>query len=361
MRRKNMMLVSVTVACVLFFALSVESQERYSQSRENSFVKPGIATVYTMPENWPQHNDVAPSNRAPKGARSFAVVLGSGTPDPNPHRMGPSFVVVSNGYPYFVDCGEGVWRTMSSTSLAQGDWLSKTFHLDNLKYLFLTHLHCDHTVGIPSWVLHPYKYGSKASKEIYGPKGTGEMMNNIMAAWKIDVQDMWYGPTKATKDGVTVVTHEVDDDGLIYQDANVKVYAYRKYHGYLKDNFAYRFECADGRVFAFGGDGWNCPGLIKACKNADVAFVEAFSKENMRFASWAKGDVAQIEYVTHAYHMWPEELALLQKQSGAKSLVLIHEQNYAPGDKYSRLGLLEECKRAGITEPVFSSVDGDVY
>lgn len=361
--------------CVLFLSMvlssqslwsadnyaTTASQERYNQSKEKYFIEPSIESALTMPENWPRNNEAAPENRAPRQTRSFAVVLGSGTPGPNPYRMGPSFLVVSNGYPYFIDCGEGTWRSMTAVSLVHGDWLTKALDLDNLKYLFLTHLHCDHTVGIPSWILNAYKWGSKASKEIYGPKGTEAMMKNIMNAWQIDMEDMWHGPTKSTKDGVTVVTHEVDDDGLIYQDKNVKVFAYRKYHGYLKDNFAYRFECADGRVFAFAGDGWNCPGLIKAAKNADVAFVEVFSKENMGYASWAKGNVDNVEYITHAYHMWPEELALLQKESGLKTLVLIHEQNYAPAKKYSRLGLLQECKRVGMKEPVFSSVDGDVY
>ncbi len=343
-------------------SLSAVSQGRYNQSRETSFVKPGIESVFTMPENWPRNNDAAPTNRAPKEAKSFAIVLGSGTPGPNPYRMGPSFVVISNGYPYFIDCGEGAWRSLASTSLAHGDWLTKSLALDNFKYLFLTHLHCDHTVGIPSWILNAYKWGSKASKEIYGPKGTAAMMKNIMAAWQIDMEDMWYGPLKTSNDGVTVVTHEVDNDGLIYQDKNVKVYGYRKYHGYLKDNFAYRVECADGRVFAFAGDGWSCPGLIKAARNADVVFVEVFSMDNMGYASrGAKIDLAKVEYNTHAYHMWPEELALMQKESGVKSLVLIHEQNYAPAGQYSRLGMWEECKRAGVKEPVFSSVDGDIY
>lgn len=361
MERKSVQLVFLILLCILFAAPFAESQERYNQSREKAFVKPGISSVYTMPENWPRNNDAAPSNRAPRNARSFAVVLGSGTPSPNPYRMGPSFLVVSNGFPYFIDCGEGTWRSMTLASSVHGDWLTRALDVNNLKYLFLTHLHCDHTVGIPSWVLNPYKYGSKAGKEVYGPRGTSDMMKNIVAAWKLDIEDMWYGPPKSGKEGVTVVAHEVDDDGLVYQDRNVKVFAYRKYHGYLKDNFAYRFECADGRVFAFAGDGFSCPGLIKACKNADVAFVEVFSKETLRFVPWAKGDLDTVEYVTHSYHMWPEELALLQRQSGMKSLVLIHEQNYAPAEKYTRLGLLEECKRAGITEPVFSSVDGDVY
>ena len=180
-----------------------------------------------------------------------------------------------------------------------------------------------------------------------------------MAAWEIDIKDMQSGVTKSSKEGVTVVTHEIDDDGLIYQDKNVKVYAYRKYHGNIKDNFAYRFECEDGRVFALTGDGFICPGLIQVCKNADVAFVEVMSKENIADVPWA--NKTQVEYITHNYHMWPEELALMRKESGLKSLVLIHEQNFAPVEKYSRLGLLEECKRAGVKEPVFSSVDGDVY
>ena len=361
MARKSIWLFLFILLCVSFALPAAESQERYNQSREKAFVKPGISSIYTVPENWPQNNDAAPSNRAPKGARSFAVVLGSGAPSPNPYRMGPSFLVVSNGYPYFIDCGEGAWRGMAFASLAQGDWLAKALDVNNLKYLFLTHLHCDHTVGIPSWVLNAYKFGSKASKEVYGPKGTGDMMKNMIAAWKLDIEDMWYGPVKSGREGITVLTHDVDDDGLVFQDRNVKVYAYRKHHGYLKDNFAYRFECADGRVFAFAGDGFSCPGLIKACKGADVAFVEVFSKESLPYVSWAKGDLDAVEYITHSYHMWPEELALMQRQSGLKSLVLIHEQNYAPGDKYTRLGVLQECKRVGIKEPVFSSVDGDVY
>ncbi len=352
---KKIASISAMILCVVIFSgLLALADEQQTQQRVTSLG----GAEFTLSENLPQNNNTAPTNRAPKGAKSFAVVLGAGTPLPNPYKMGPSFVVVSNGYPYFIDCGEGAWRGMSKACIAHG-WLTNSFDLNTLKYLFITHLHCDHTVGIPSWVLNAYKCGSKASKEIYGPKGTEAMMKNIMAAWKIDINDMLYGVTKSSKKGVTIATHEIDDDGLIYQDKNVKVYAYRKYHGNIKDNFAYRFECEDGRIFAFTGDGFSCPGLLQACKDADVAFVEVMSKENIADVPWA--NKAQVEYITHNYHMWPEELALMQKESGLKKLVLIHEQNFAPVEKYSRLGLLEECKRAGVKEPVFSSVDGDVY
>ena len=137
--------------------------------------KANLTSTFTLSENLPQNNSTSPVNRAPKNARSFAVVLGSGTPLPNPYRMGPSFVVVSNGYPYFIDCGEGAWRGISKACIAHG-WLTEFFDFNNFKYLFITHLHCDHTIGIPSWILNAYKCGSKASKEIYGPKGTEAMM-----------------------------------------------------------------------------------------------------------------------------------------------------------------------------------------
>lgn len=366
-KEKNMLRMSVTVVVLVFYliippiCMGREADDDYSQSREKYFVKPGVNNCFTAPENWPSNNNVPPSNRAPKNAKSFAVVLGSGLPNPNPYRLGPSFAVVSNGYPYFIDCGEGAWRGMANACLVNGDWLTKAFDLNKMKYLFLTHLHCDHTVGIPSWILNAYKHGSKASKEIYGPAGTKSMMEHILEAWTIDITEMWEGTMRSPVDGVTVATHEIERDGLIFQDENVKVFAYRKYHGQIKDNFAYRFECADGRIFAFTGDGFFSPGTIKAAKHADVVFIEAFSKDNTATANWAHGSAEDVEYITHAYHLWPEEMAMIQKNSEAKTFVLIHEQDYALPDKYSRNGLLEECKRAGVVEPVFSSVDGDVY
>ena len=48
------------------------------------------------------------------------VLLGTGTPMPDPRRRGPSVAVVVNGQPYFVDAGEGVWRAAGAATPLYG-------------------------------------------------------------------------------------------------------------------------------------------------------------------------------------------------------------------------------------------------
>ena len=45
------------------------------------------------------------------------VLLGTGNPNPDPERSGPSVAVVANGQPYIVDCGPGVVRRAVAAGL----------------------------------------------------------------------------------------------------------------------------------------------------------------------------------------------------------------------------------------------------
>ncbi len=54
-------------------------------------------------------------------------------------------------------------------------------------------------------------------------------------------------------------------------------------------------------------------------------------------------------------------LVRVKKESGVKMIVLVHEQNYLPAKKFTRTGLMEEIKRAGLKGPTHSSIGGDVY
>src|ERR1051326_3951244 len=74
------------------------------------------------------------------------VLLGTGTPIPDPERGGPSTAVVVNGASYLVDAGPGVVRR--ATAAAARDSLA-ALRVANLRYLFLPHLHSDHTLGLP--------------------------------------------------------------------------------------------------------------------------------------------------------------------------------------------------------------------
>ena len=58
----------------------------------------------------------------------------------------------------------------------------------DLKVVFLTHLHSDHTVGYPDLILTPWAIGRAHALEVYGPKGLGHMTRHILEAYAEDIR-----------------------------------------------------------------------------------------------------------------------------------------------------------------------------
>src|ERR1043165_690458 len=78
--------------------------------------------------------------------RTEEVMLGTGNPEANPERSGPSTAVVVDGVAYIFDCGSGIVRRAAAAAAKHGlDALLPA----NIRYLFVTHLHSDHTAGYP--------------------------------------------------------------------------------------------------------------------------------------------------------------------------------------------------------------------
>ena len=88
------------------------------------------------------------------------VLLGTGTPLPDPDRSGPSVAIVVNDTPYLVDLGPGVIRR-GSAAFRKG---VKGLQFFKLKTAFITHLHSDHTVGYPDFIFTPWVLGRTRSR-----------------------------------------------------------------------------------------------------------------------------------------------------------------------------------------------------
>ena len=225
------------------------------------FVTPSKITPVTNPSTWPKFQNRAPLDRSPSDKSSKLITMGTGTPTGSTYRFGPAMALIVNNYPYFVDCGEGWWRAVNRSTLTQGAAdLTNILSVQNIKYMFLTHLHEDHTVGLPSYILSPYKFGSKTDKVIYGPPGTENLINGIAEGWILDRQEMVQGSTHQSPQGNSAIVGEVDFDirapGPIFEDDNVKVEAFPTANGSLANTLAFRFTTKpDGRIIAFGGDG----------------------------------------------------------------------------------------------------------
>ena len=93
----------------------------------------------------------APTARS-QTTKTQLVILGTGTPIINPDRSGPSVAVVVNGSAYLVDFGPGVVRRAAA---AARDKHITALTPKNLKVVFATHLHSDHTAGLSDLYLTP--------------------------------------------------------------------------------------------------------------------------------------------------------------------------------------------------------------
>ncbi len=155
---------------------------------------------------------------------------------------------------------------------------------------------------------------------------------------------------------------ETDANGRkIFEDENVLVEAFPTKHGYLEHTYAYRFTAkSDGRVFTFGGDGTYSEGLVNAAKGADILFVEGITRKNVKYATWGGDTEAEKVKVIGAYHMFPDRLKKVYKESKVKNIVLVHLQNYNTPENFDRLGVLQEMIDEGI-ENILLAQDGDLY
>ena len=279
----------------------------------------------------------------PKG-KTQVVMLGTGTPAADPSRAGPGVAVVVGKRSYLVDCGAGVVRRAAAA--AQLGF--KALLAKNLRRVFLTHLHSDHTVGLPDLWLSPWVLGRTAPLEIYGPPGTRNLAKYTRRAYRADVQVRQSGPEPANPVGKQILATEVLP-GLIYRDEHVRVQAFRVKHGRWRHAYGYRFQTQD-RVIVVSGDTVPTETVVKACNGCDVLVHEVYSSHGAKRLLPSRRAYHRMSH-TSAY-----ELAELAKRARPKLLVLYHQLLWG----VSETRLLGEIQ-AYYPGPVVSAEDLDVF
>jgi len=281
----------------------------------------------------------------PKAAgRSQVVLLGTGTPNADPERSGPSVAVVVNDVAYLVDFGPGVVRRAAS-AYQKG---IRGLAVQNLRRAFVTHLHSDHTAGYADLILTPWVLGRKEPLEVYGPKGISAMTDHIVAAYKEDIAVRLDGTEPVNPFGFQVNAHEIEP-GAVYKDDNVTVEAFAVKHGTWREAFGYRFTAAD-RSIVISGDTTPSSSVAEACHGCDVLVHEVYSQ-----AGFAKREAEWRKY--HAlFHTSTRELAEIAEKAKPGLLVLYHQLIWSSTEEE----LLSEIRRA-YKGKVVSGHDLDVY
>jgi len=251
---------------------------------------------------------------AGRGATQL-VFLGTGTPLPDPDRSGPCTAVVVNGTPYLVDAGPGLVRRASAAVRKGVPALDPV----NLKIAFITHLHSDHTTGLPDLILTPWVMGRKAPLELYGPKGLSSMADHLLKAYDEDIRLRISGLEHANQTGYKVNPHEIQP-GVIYKDSNVTVKAFPVLHGAWPQAFGYRFETPD-RVIVIAGDDRPSPALLENCNRCDILVHEVYTE-----GSTAKVSEEWRKY-RRSYHTSSKELGEIAAKAKPGLLILYHRAN----------------------------------
>jgi ribonuclease BN (tRNA processing enzyme) len=271
-------------------------------------------------------------------------LLGTGTPNADPDRSGPAVAIVVNETPYVVDCGPGVVRRAAAAARKGVKGLA----VERLRRLFITHLHSDHTAGLPDFIFTPAVLERDAPLEIYGPPGIRAMTDHILKAYREDINIRLRGLEPARPRGYEVRASDIKP-GVIYRDGNVTVKAFPVNHGSWKHAFGFRFEAAD-RTIVISGDCAPSESIIAACNGCDVLIHEVYST-----AGFARRPPEWQRYHSN-FHTSSKELAEIATKARPGLLILYHQLLWGVTPDQ----LLDEI-RQGYQGKVVSGNDLDVY
>lgn len=242
--------------------------------------------------------------------RTEVVLLGTGMPRPNPAAAGPATAVVTGGQVLLFDAGRAVLQQMAAARLP----------VTGPSALFITHLHSDHTVGLPDLILTSWVMQRHREMPIYGPPGLAGMVAHILEAWAIDIRVRTEGLEHETPGGERVAVHEIGP-GLVHDSAGVRVSAFRVPHGNFPDAIGYRVETPD-RVIVISGDTGPSDEVERQAAGADVLVHEAYSAAHVVPEARPGGD--DWPAYMHAFHTSDVELGGIAQRAGVRLLVLTH-------------------------------------
>ncbi len=270
-----------------------------------------------------------------------------------------------HGSVWLFDCGEGTQHQLMQTSLK----------LNGVDKIFVTHLHGDHTFGLPGLLSSRAFAGGTEPVLLYGPPGIRELVMNCLRLTETNL-------------GYALHIHEIDAPGVVLEDDYCTVEAAEMSHriacfgyritekpkpgkldvsklealgiapgpiyGQLKQGLDVRLADGTtvrasnvtgpelpGRIVTILGDTAPCDNAIRLAKDADVLVHEATFEAEL-------SDKA-IEYG----HSTTIHAADAAKRAGARRLVLTHFSTRYRAEDAARL----EQEAQAIFPPTIAAFD----
>lgn len=284
-------------------------------------------------------------------------------------RSGISTAIMVNDSLYLIDCGEGWGPQFRKAGLGPSGFQKG---LDNLRTVFITHHHSDHTVDYPNLLLLAWHNGSDGLKQpvkIIGPGDRGalppifaeesrehlpevwnpesptpglvESTTRLLQAYATDINDRMRDNAKQDLreifdiEDIELPAGTGDDPNgdptphmepfEVYSDENVVVTAILVDHRPVFPAFAFRFETPDGSI-VISGDTGVCDNLVKISQGADLLLHECIDMDwvdALMGPNSPKPDKSLMQHMLAA-HTSIEQVGPQAEKAGVKTLVLTH-------------------------------------
>ena len=209
-------------------------------------------------------------------SRTTVVMLGTGTPIPDPDRAGPAVAVIVDSVAYLFDAGTGVVRRAAA---AARDGIAP-LRAAQLGRLFLTHLHSDHTMGVNDVLFTPWIQGRRTPLEVYGPPGTRRLIAGILDGNGEDIRERLASAGGPSAEGYKANVYEIVE-GEVYRDARITVRAFAVPHSGWKHAFGYHIRTPD-KTIVISGDARANPAIAHECDGCDLLIHEVYSDAGFR-------------------------------------------------------------------------------
>lgn len=216
------------------------------------------------------------------------TTIGTGTSAPHPTRVAAAHLVETGTVRLLLDCGSGAVHRMAALGIRWQD----------ITHVALTHFHADHVADVVM-LLMAWRWGQLPPRDtpvtMYGPAGTGALMERLAAAYG----DWVLAP------GFPLTVRDLASDEIVRLGTDIELSALPVPH--TSESVAYSVR-AEGKRLVYTGDTGVDAALPVWAHDCDVLLAECSLPDAMAVAS----------------HLTPRQAGALADMAHARRLVLTH-------------------------------------
>ena len=137
------------------------------------------------------------------------TVLGCGAAAPTPYFLTTSQLVNIHDQLILIDCGEGTQLTLRKSKAK----------FQKIKTILISHMHADHTLGLPGLIASMNLLGRTSELNVYGPSELEEMVKKV-----------WHLTATHIEFKVNFIPLDSKKNTLIFETESFEIYSFPTKH-----------------------------------------------------------------------------------------------------------------------------------